>query len=118
MIKAEFGIIEDFDIKKDYTQYTPDRYLCVAIDDDMYINDWWDTLLHIDTFHVFDEHTLQPQKALSRWGISVIPPSSLPVLLDIVTSDKRYVQDKHLIAFAALIGNAIQQRKYMIHYGV
>lgn len=41
MIKTEFGIIECFDEFEDYTEYAPERYHCVAIDDDEYLNDWW-----------------------------------------------------------------------------
>ena len=37
MIKAEFGIINDFNEKKDYTGYYPEKYHCVAIDDDLYM---------------------------------------------------------------------------------
>lgn len=118
MIKTEFGVIECFDKYGDYTKYTPERYHCVAIDDDKYLNDWWDSLLEIDTFNVFSEHILQPQKALSRWGITIIPPSSLPKLLNIVVSDKRYQRDERLVAFASLIRQAIEHKKYMIHYGV
>ena len=118
MIKAEFGIIENFDESADYTEYSPKKYHCVAIDDDLYMNDWWNALLQIDTFNVYSKGVLQPQKALSRWGITIIPPSSLPALLDIVLSDKRSKKDKRLIAFAGLIHQAIIENKYMIHYGV
>ena len=118
MIKTEFGIIECFDEYGDYTEYAPGRYHCVAIDDDKYLNDWWNSLLEIDTFNVFSEHILQPQKALSRWGITIIPPSSLPKLLNIVVSDKRYRRDKRLVAFELLIRQAIESEKYMIHFGV
>ena len=118
MVRTEFGIIEDFDEKQNYTGYTPEKYHCVAIDDDKYINDWWNALLSIDTFNVCSEYVLQPQKALSRWGITIIPPSSLPMLLNIVTSDKRYRRDKRLRLFACLIQTAIEREKYMIHYGV
>lgn len=118
MIKTEFGIIECFDEFEDYTEYAPERYHCVAIDDDEYLNGWWDSFLEIDTLNVYDAHILQPQKALSRWGITIIPPSSLPKLLDIVVSDKRYQQDKRLVAFASLINKAIEHEKFMIHYGV
>ena len=118
MIKTEFGIIENFDAQNDDTEYAPERYRCVAIDDDKYLNDWWDSLLCINTFNVYNEHILQLQKALSRWGITIIPPSSLPALLDIVTSDKRYTRDNRLIALACLISEAIDKEKYMIHYGV
>ena len=118
MIKAEFGIIEDFDEKKDYTGYYPEKYNCVAIDDDLYLNDWWNDLSLIDTFNVYSKRVLQSQKALSRFGITIIPPRSLPAFLDIVISDRRYKKDKRLVVLADLIRYAIEQNKYMIHYGV
>lgn len=118
MIKAEFGMIDAFDERKDYSGYHPERYHCLAIDDDIYVNDWWEALSCIDTLHVYDKGSLHPQKALARWGITVIPPSSLPALLEIVIADKRYHGDKRLVALADLIRQAIDQKKYMIHYGV
>ena len=118
MIKAEFGIIECFDECADYTEYVPERYQCVAIDDEKYLNDWWDSLLDIDTFNVYGKSILQPQKSLSRWGITIIPPDSLSKLLNIVVSDKRYRKDQSLVAFSVLIRQAIECEKHMIHYGV
>ena len=41
MIKTQFGIIDEIDCNKDYSEYEPDKYNCVYIDDDIYINDWW-----------------------------------------------------------------------------
>ena len=118
MIKTEFGMIENFNEKADYTEYSPKKYHCVAIDDDLYLNDWWAALSRIDTFNVYTKGVLQPQKSLSRWGITIIPPSSLPALLDIVLSDRRSKRDKRLSAFAGLIHQAITENKYLIHYGV
>ena len=118
MIKAEFGIINDFNEKKDYTGYYPEKYHCVAIDDDLYLNDWWSDLSRIDTLNVYSKGVLQPQKALSRWGITINPPKSLPNFLDIVAKDKRYKKDANLVALAALIDEAIKAQKYVIHYGV
>jgi hypothetical protein len=118
MIKTEFGIIDDFDKKKDYTGYYPKRYHCVAIDDDLYINDWWECLSHINTFNVYSKGVLQPQTALSRWGITIIPPASLPAFFEIVISDKRYKEDHRLVALAELIRQAMIDNKHMIHYGV
>ena len=118
MIKTEFGIIEHFDKKKDYTGYYPEQYHCVAIDDDLYLNDWWEALSQIDTLNVYKKGVLQPQKALSRWGTTIIPPASLPALFKIVTSDERCKTDKHLMALADLVCQAIRDNKYMIHYGV
>ena len=118
MIKAEFEIINDFDEKKDYTGYHPEKYSCVAIDDDLYLNDWWSDLSRIDTLNVYSKGVLQPQKALSRWGITIIPPKSLTNFLDIVAKDKRYKKDANLVALAAMIDEAIKEQKYVIHYGV
>ena len=118
MIKAEFGIINDFNEKKDYTGYHPEKYHCVAIDDDLYLNDWWNDLSRIDTLNVYDKGVLQPQTALSRWGITIIPPKSLTDFLDIVIKDKSYKRDANLVALAALIEEAIKEQKYVIHYGV
>lgn len=117
MIKTEFGIIENFDKNGNYMEYTLEKYHCVAIDD-KYLNDWWNALLNMDTFNVYSERILQPQKALSRWGITIISPSSLPILLNIIISDKRYKRDKRLRLLASLIQIAIEREKYMIHYGV
>lgn len=118
MIKAEFGIVDAFNEKDDYTRYTPDKYHCIAIDDDIYMNDWWESLCLMNTFNVYEKGILQPQTALSRWGITIIPPDSLHVLLKIVTSDERYEKDEHLIALSKLIQKAVTQNKHMIHYGI
>ena len=45
MIKAEFGMIDEIDPKKDYSAYEPQNYHCIAIDDDLYLNAWWPKLL-------------------------------------------------------------------------
>ena len=89
MIKTEFGIIENFAPTNDYTGYFPQRYNCVAIDDDKYINDWWNSLLLIETFNVYDVCILQPQNALSRWGTTIIPPLLYPPFgtLSLATED-------------------------------
>lgn len=113
MIKTEFGIIDDFQPEQKYIAYEPEQYHCVAIDDE-YIDDWWERLLMIRTYNMSLE---QQQWALSRWGITLIPPESLPALLEIIAEDKRIYWDDDLVELAALIRQAISENKYMIHYG-
>ena len=48
MIKAEFGIIEDIGETQKYS-YNPEKYECVYIADDIYIDDWWDKLVLLKT---------------------------------------------------------------------
>ena len=114
MIKTEFGIIEDIAETQEY-DYSPQKYHCVAIDDQMYIDDWWDKLVLLKTYF----HSLKrPEFGLARWGITLIPPESLPAFQEIVLSDKRLSKDEQLVALANKIQEAIDKDKYIIHYGV
>ena len=92
MIKTHFGIIEDIEETQKYT-YHPEKYHCVYIDDELYIDDWWDKLI-------------------------LIPPETLPAFQNIVLSDRRIYKDEHLAALAGKIQEAISRNKYMIHFGV
>ncbi len=114
MIKTEFGVIEDIGETKEYS-YDPEKYQCVYIDDDIYIDDWWDKLVLLKTyFHSLD----RPELGLARWGITIIPPDSLPGFQEIVLSDKRINEDVHLRDLADKIQDAISRNKFMIHFGV
>ena len=93
MIPTEFGIIEDINETDNY-DYDPKKYGCVAIDDDWYINDWWNRLSLMKTnFNNFNH----PEFGLNRWGIPIIPPESLTILQDIVLSDRRIAEDNCLV---------------------
>ncbi len=114
MIKTEFGIIEDIGETQKYF-YDPDKYQCVCIDDDIYIDDWWNKLVLLKTyFHSLD----RPEFGLARWGITLIPPESLPGFQEIVLSDGRINEDVHLRELADKIQDAISRNKFMIHFGV
>lgn len=115
LIKAEFGIIDKIEKDKDYSEYEPHRYHCVFIDDDAYINDWWNQLILMKTYF----HNLnRPEMGLARWGVTLIPLESLGAFQDIVISDKRINKDKQLVLLAEKIEQAIRENKYMIHYGI
>lgn len=84
---AQFGIIDVFEKDKDYSlDYEPQKYNCVAIEDDI-INDWWNELTLIKTyFHCFS----RPDFGLARWGVTLIPPESLEVFYSIVSLLKTF----------------------------
>ena len=116
MIKTEFGIILHIDFEKDYSKsYEPENYDCIAIDDDIYITDWWDKLILLKTYF---NCLSNPEFALSRWGVTIIPPQSLPTLQKIVLEDHRINSDDNLVKLANKINRAIKENKYMIHYGI
>jgi len=114
MIKTEFGIIEDIGEMQEYS-YAPEKYQCVCIDDDIYIDGWWDKLVLLKTyFHSLD----RPEFGLARWGITLIPPESLSNFQEIVLSDRRINEDIHLRELADKIQDAISRNKFMIHFGI
>ena len=111
---AEFGIIDEFDKEKDYSEYEPEIYNCIAIDDD-YIDDWWIGLSQINTyFHSYN----RPEFALARYGITLIPPKSLEQFYNIISTDARSKSSKELNDLKILLRKAISENKYVIHYGV
>ena len=115
LIKTEFGIIDEIDYSKDYGVYEPEKYNCIYIDDDEYINDWWKRLSLMKTyFHNMN----RPSFALARWGVTIIPPESLPLFQDIVVTDQRINTDDNLVNLATKIKEAIDADKHMIHFGM
>ena len=114
MAKAEFGIIEDIMETREYS-YNPEKYHCVSIDDEVYIEDWWDKLVLLKTYF----HNLnRPDFGLARWGITLIPPESLPAFQEVAIADRRMNRDGQLAALSDKISEAIRREKYMIHFGV
>ena len=107
MIKTEFGIIEDIRETQEYS-YDPEKYQCVCIDDDIYIDDWWDKLVLLKTyFHSLD----RPEFGLARCGITIIPHDSIPGFKEIVLSDKRNQQKQIYDTFWDL-----REYKFLVPY--
>ena len=114
MIKAKFGIIEDIGETRKYF-YASEKYQCVCIDDDIYIDDWWDKLVLLKTYFPSLD---RPEFGLARYGITLIPPESLSGFQEIVLSDRRINRDANLRELADKIQDAINRNKFMIHFGV
>ncbi|MCM3364835.1 short-chain dehydrogenase [Niallia sp. CLA-SR-H024] len=110
----EFGIIENFNKQQVYNQYTPDLYNCVTVNDD-FIKEMIKQLAMMKTyFHTYE----RPANGLAYNGITLIPPESLPIFLDIVLSNKTRRKSEELIDLAIKIKEAQEAKKYMIHYGI
>lgn len=111
MAKHEFGIFDTEPVQgKMYDEYSPEKYDCIAIHDN-YIEPLLEELNVLETY----THTLScPGKGLVYYGITLIPPSSLPEF-------KRIIDSTGLIELQILskkIDEALQQNKFMIHYGI
>ncbi|HDX9579853.1 TPA: short-chain dehydrogenase [Bacillus pseudomycoides] len=110
----EFGIIDNFDRQKKYNDYSPEKYNCISVDDDI-INSLNKHLSIMKTYyHSFN----RPEFGLDYWGITIIPPESLSLFYDIVTSSTYFKKSAELNALVSKIIKATEEKKYMIHYGV
>lgn len=114
----EFGIIDNL---KDYNEreYEPKKYNCIAVDDDLL-----DEIIKLDLkselskLETFAHNTNRPYKDLAYCGITLIPPESLVFLKKIMVEANLKL---HLEEFKLLIEKinlAIEQNKWMIHYGI
>ncbi|PKG23266.1 short-chain dehydrogenase [Niallia nealsonii] len=110
----EFGIIDDFNREKNYNDYTPQKYHCISVDDDI-IQSLYEHLSIIKTyFHSFT----RPEYGLAYYGITIIPQESLSIFYDVVTSSRYFKQSAELSELALKIIQAKEEQKYMIHYGI
>lgn len=111
MAKHEFGIFETGpEPSKRYDEYSIEKYDCIAVRDD-YIEPLLEELNVLETYI----HTLScPGKGLVYYGITLIPPSSLPEfkkIIDLAGLTELQVLSKK-------IDEALQRYKFMIHYGI
>jgi hypothetical protein len=64
-------------------------------------------------------HSLnRPEFGLAYWGITIIPPESLSMFFDVVTTSTLYKKSAELNELASKILQAKEENKYMIHFGV
>ena len=107
----EFGIMpKDPSASAVYEDYEPELYDCITVDDDI-INDMGEQL---NTLDIYWHSRKRPEKGLAYWGISLIPPETLPDFLDVLESQE-------LDALSELISmtqEAIRKQKYLIHFGI
>lgn len=63
MLVHEFGIIDDYNIQKDYGYYAPEEYNCISVDDDLINNLSGSLKIMKSYFHSFD----RPEYGLAYW---------------------------------------------------
>ena len=109
----EFGIIDDI-IEKSYDSYEPEKYQCISVDDEIIINLMKPLSIMKTYFHSIN----RPEYGLAYHGITIIPPESLPIFLDIVLSTDDLKQYDDINELGEKIIQAKSENKYMIHYGI
>jgi len=110
----EFGVIDKIDTKNNYEEYSPLNFICISVDDDI-INSLYEHLSIMKTYF----HSLnRPEYGLAYYGITIIPPESLFLFYDVVTSSKFFKKSSELAELALLILQAKEKKKWIIHYGI
>ena len=109
MAKHEFGIMIDSPQPgKRYDKYEPEKYACISVDD-VYLEGIGERILSVD----FYWHTLSAKgKGLAYYGITLIPPDSLKAFIDAIADIPKLCELKKLLE------EALDQNKWMIHYGI
>lgn len=110
----EFGIISDINDRNLYSSYSPEPNGCITVHDDT-IQKLMESLSIMKTYF----HSLDRQEfGLSYYGITIIPPESLTLFLDIVLSNKVLCLSDEVSALCEKIHLASVQNKYMVHFGI
>ncbi len=110
----EFGLIDNINNQTDFEGYNPEKYNCISVDDEL-IERLFENLFIMKTYF----HSLnRPEFGLAYWGVTLIPPNSLSLFYDVVTSSKEFENSGELKELALKIQQAIKEMKHMIHYGV
>jgi hypothetical protein len=65
-------------------------------------------------FHKFN----RPEFGLAYYGVTIISPESLSLFYDVVKSSRFSKKNFELDELAAKIIHAIEEKKYMIHFGI
>lgn len=105
----EFGIMDRAPQPGErYDCYEPEKYRCIQVSDD-------DLQPVLEAFcrgkaywHTLDK----PEMGLAYCGVTLIPPESAAFYLELV------LERHKLSALAALFSEAVQEQKYVIHFGI
>ena len=111
MAKHEFGIMPNFPDRERYDAYTPEKYNCISVDDDnlapLYLREFCEIPC---CWHGLD----WPERNLACAGITLIPPESLALFLEVFRRQDR-ARFGELIA---LFEQALSENKFIIHFGI
>lgn len=94
--KHEFGIIDSFEENKQYSDYEPEKYNCISVNDDLIeelIIKYNEELMAIKTYY---QVTSQPGTGLDYCGVTLIPPESLKQFRDVIIKANNHFKAKEV----------------------
>ena len=109
MLKHDFGIMPEIPVRhKRYDDYEPEKYNCISVDDEYILNISENLRVLKCYWHTLD----RPELGLAYYGITLIPPESVLLFLEII-SDK-----PELNSLVSLLWKAGNSGRFIIHYGI
>lgn len=114
MATHKFGIIDEVENDKNYSIYEPEKYNAIKVDDDL-IEPLLSKFQTIGTyFHSLD----RPEYGLAYCGVTIIPPESLEDLLTLLINESTNFKNCEFDELLNKVNIAIENKKYMIHFGI
>lgn len=110
----EFGIIDNIENVKRNIGYEPQKYNCISVDDEIIIH----LNEHLSIMRTYFHSLERPEFGIAYWGITIIPPESLSMFYDVITSSTINKNSDDLNQLAFKIIKAKEENKYMIHFGI
>ena len=109
MLKHEFGMMmADPEPGQIFEEYEPDKYDCIAVDDE-YVQAVAEKLARVSVYwHGLD----RPESGLAYHGITLIPPESMA---DVIEAVRDVPEMRRLMEMLVV---AERERKFVMHFGV
>lgn len=114
MLAHKFGIIDDGSDLENEIKYTPQKYKCIKVDDNLILGLIHELALMKTYFH----NLSRIEFGLAYYGITIIPPESLSVFEDILLNAKKTLTNDNLDKLLFLVRNGLENQKHLIHFGV
>lgn len=109
MPRHQFGIMPETPEKnRNYHHYMPEKYNCISVDD-YYILEIIKDLKEIKFYWFTPERS---EWGISYYGVTLIPPESAGKFLEKIAGIPE------LSDLANLLWNAVNENKFVIHYGI
>jgi len=118
LAKHEFGIADSFEENKWYSDYEPEKYNCISVSDDMVEELIIKYSKELNAVKAYFQISTQPGTGLDYCGVTLIPPESLEQLRKVIIMANSHYQSQELELLIEKVSEAINENKYLIHYGI
>lgn len=114
----EFGIVDNFIENKWYSDYTPKKYNCTFINDDLFEEIWIKNRDEFRRMRTYFQVSTQRGVGLDQTGVTLIPPKELGKFYDILIRVNRFYKSEEIHELTKKVLEAMKKEKYMIVYGI